>query len=166
MAADPELEAVLEKWGSEDRAQECLKEEFNEINLKAFRGRLHLPRIWIKPMWLSKGLLGEQNAGGNYEPKEGNWLATISLFTAVLLEDDLRRRVLAHEMVHHWEPTIKEETESIDYPTSIDRTIAQRFSNPSGERSWRSRHSRTFIAKACCVARALGFPPEKLLFGK
>jgi len=165
MEANAELQAILKKWGSEDAAQEFLRREFEQINSKAFEGCLSLPNFVIKPMWLSKGLMGERNSGADYEPAEANHPAEIGMFTAVLLDEGLTRLALVHEMIHHWESTIAGDNESAEYPTAMDELISKHFSESLCERRWRLTHSRRFISKTCRVGQALNFPLDKLLFG-
>jgi hypothetical protein len=68
MDVDPEFQPILKKWGSEKGVYAFLRQQFDQINKDAFDGRLTMPDLLIKPMWLSKGLMGERNSGADYEP--------------------------------------------------------------------------------------------------
>jgi hypothetical protein len=162
---DTEFDAILRKWGSETAVYKFLKEEFERANASAFQGQLTLPKLQIKPMWLSSGLMGERNSGADYEPAEQNRPAEIGIFTAFLLDEDRTRLVLVHEMIHHWEQTLATDDENEDYPASLAKEIKEGFSDPRRERSWRGVHSERFIAKAYDVAKLLSIPPRTLLYG-
>ncbi len=164
MEADPELQAILEKWGSEDVAYEFLRKEFERINSDGFGGCLSVPHFQIKPIWLSRGLMGERNSLADYEPAEGNRPARIGIFTAALLDDDRLRRVLAHEMIHHWEHAIADD-QNTGYPSQLDEMISDGFSDSVREDRWRRWHSPRFLSKAYSLAKLLDIVPRKLLFG-
>jgi hypothetical protein len=156
MNADPEFKLVLEKWGSEKAVYAFLKKEFDRINRAGFGGSLEMPELQIGPM--------ELNSTGNYAPAERHRSAVIGIFTNVLMDEDAARRVLAHYVIHHWENTLATAWESEDYPATVDEEISKAFSTGYRERSWRSYHSRRFIAKACEVAKALSVPAREVLF--
>ncbi len=161
MDQEPEFQALLDKYGSERAVYQALEEEFERVNRLAFGGLLGTPALLIYPMWLSRGLMGEHSCRGQYEPAEERRPAEIRLFTDALLSGDWPR-VLAHEMIHHWEHAAPGDAPTA-YPPEIDRAISEGLRER--EHHWRSKHSGRFIAEACRVALALGVPPRKLLFG-
>jgi hypothetical protein len=165
MNLDLEFDLLRNEWGSEEAVYSFLKSEFGRINVTAFEGRLSLPRFQIKPMWLSKGLMGERNSGADYEPSETARPAEIGVFTECLHDKDKTVCILAHEMVHHWEHTVADKDESTEYPPSLDREISEGLEGSFRERGWRRGHSRRFICKAYRVAEVLNLPPRTLLFG-
>jgi hypothetical protein len=109
--------------------------------------------------------MGERNSGGDYEPAEENKPAEIGVFTSYLRDEHIARRVLAHEMIHHWENTVAD-NEASYYPDGIDLEISKCFSDRERERRWRSGHSKRFISKAYSVADSLGILARVLLFGR
>jgi hypothetical protein len=162
---DPEFAEIFQIWQSEAAIYRFFDDEFTALNCKVFDGRLSPVRFQIKPMWLSHGLLGERNSGGDYEPAEKDWAPVIGIFTSCLRDKEKTRRVFVHEMIHHWETTVATENETTRYPRSVDAEISKGFSDPDRERRWRNGHSKHFIAKAYSTAETLGFPIRSLLFG-
>jgi hypothetical protein len=162
---DPEFAEIFQIWQSEAAIYSFLNDEFTAHNCKIFDERLSPVRFQIKPMWLSHGLLGERNSGADYEPAEKDWAAVIGILTSCLRDQEKTRRVLVHEMIHHWETTVATDDEASDYPDSVDAEIAEGFSDPDRERRWRNGHTKRFIAKAYSTAETLGFPTRSLLFG-
>jgi len=164
MEFEPDFEALLEKWGSEEAVSSFLQHQLERINNDCFNGRLALPQLQIKPMWLSRGLFGERRSGADYEPANGDKPAVIGLFPVILLDERSARIALAHEMIHHWEMTTEDKCHEWSYPERVDKIIQQRFSNANKEHLWRARHSARFIAKAHNVANSLSIPIRELLF--
>jgi len=164
MDLEPDLEALLETWGSEEAIYTFLEREIEGININCFDGRLSLPQVQVKPMWLSRGLLGERRSGADYEPANGDKPAVIGLFSVVLRDEHSARIALAHEMIHHWEMTTEEECHEGSYPKQVDKMIRQHFSEMTKEQVWRIGHSARFIWKACKGADSLDIPVRELLF--
>jgi hypothetical protein len=161
---EPDLKVLLDKWGFEEVLYKFLESELKRINRNCFGGQLSLPRLQVKPMWLSRGLLGERRSGADYEPRNGDKPAVIGLFSIVLRDEHSARIALAHEMIHHWEMTTEEECHEWSYPKQVDEMIRQRFSNTTKEHVWRIGHSTRFIWKACEAAKSLGISVRDLLF--
>lgn len=161
---EEELKALLERWESEEAVYAFLESELERINIDCFGRHLSLPQLQIKPMWLSRGLLGERRSGADYEPANGDKPAVIGLFSVVLRDEHSARIALAHEMIHHWELTTEEECHEGAYPKQVDKMIRQHFSEMTKEHVWRIGHSARFIWKACEVAKLLGIFVRDLLF--
>lgn len=161
---DPSEQDVLEKWGSDEAVYTFLQRELERINLKGFEGKLSLPQLQIKPMWLSRGFMGERHSAADYEPAEGDKPATIGVFSVVLLDERDARIALVHEMIHHWEMTVKEESPNCSYPMNVDEMIRQRFSDTMKEHLWRTAHSSRFISKSFEIAICLKISMRDLLF--
>lgn len=160
--------AVLEKWGSEDILYEFLNRELWQINIVGFNNSLSLPKIQAKPEFLSRGIMGEylgSRAGGDYIPSENERPAEIGIFSSVLIDEEMTRLVLAHEMTHHWDYEVRQKGYLKPYPESIDQYLEKRFETPLKLRSWRSRHHRDFISKAIEVSDLLGIDHLKFLCG-
>jgi len=164
MDLEPDLKALIEKWGSEGALYAFLESELEHINRDCFGKRLSLPKLQVKPMWLSRGLLGERHSGAEYEPADGNKSAVIGLFSVVPLDEHSTRIALAHEMIHHWEMTREEKCQEWSYPKQVNKMIRQHFSGTTKERIWRAAHSARFISKAHEVAKSLGISVWDLLF--
>lgn len=162
---DQELQMISRVWGSEKAVHDFLQNQFAQINSQFFRNQLAQAEFQIKPIWLSKGLMGERHSGADYEPPEGDRPACIGVFTALLSDKDRTLRVLVHEMIHHWGHTVAREAENESYPAKMDAIIKRGFPDPAREDSWRRAHSRRFISKAYRMARALKRAPKELLFG-
>ncbi len=162
MADDEAL--ILEKWGSWDALYTGLERLANELCPVICGHDAPAPRVQVKPTWLARGLLGGQHTGADYEPAEREQPAVIGLFPSVLTDDFLLRRVVAHELVHHWENLGAAGAHELPSPDGAAAIISARFRDSQRERSWRSGHSASFISKASSVAATLGVPLRELLF--
>jgi hypothetical protein len=165
MALDEDLQALLDKWGSEGRLYGYLEEQLAELCTLVCGAGVTVPEIQVKPTWLARGLLGgRQLAGADYEPSEGDRVAIIGLYPSVLTDEAVIRRVLAHELIHHWEHLGAAGASRLSYPDDADKIVSSRFENPGRESRWRAAHSQVFIAKANSVASALDIRLRDLLF--
>lgn len=164
MELDSDIKTVLKRWGTEEAIYEFLQHTLEQVNLRCFEGQLSLPRLQIKPMWLSKGLFGERHSAADYEPASQENPAEIGIFPIALLNENVAQSALAHEIIHHWEMTTEKECYACSYPKEIDGIIKQHFSSTTRERSWCSAHSAQFISKACEVAGLLDISIKELLF--
>lgn len=166
MELESEFEFLLEKWGSEERIYEFLQHQAGQLAELIFVNPVAVPNLQILPSWLKCGIIGEHpKAAGTYDPGEEDQKAEIGIFATTLMDEDRSRRVLAHELIHHWEYSSGDVATADRYPSDIDNLISEAFESKAREAIWRVGHSRRFIAKASRVAEALGVPVKKLLFG-
>jgi hypothetical protein len=162
----PFEQRVLEKWKSVKHVYAFLKREFDRINVLCFEGTLPLPLFQIKPMRLSRRPLEEFQGAATYQPAREDHPPEIALFPSVLLDREETKIALAHEIVHHWEWTTEEREDSETNLSEVDAILRERFSDPSQEKRWRSRHSDRFLTKIRRIAQALQRPVEDFLFKK
>lgn len=166
MELEPEFEALLEKWSSEEKIYEFLQCHAAQLVELIFHRPVVVPHLQILPSWLKRGITGEHpEAAGTYDPSERDQEAEIGIFATTLMDEARSQHVLAHELIHHWEHTSGDVTAVEEYPSKIDSLISEVFETNALERGWRAGHSRRFIAKASGVAEVLGVPVRKLLFG-
>jgi len=153
---------VVGAWGSEEALHMFLETEVQRLCTLICGAGVEPPRAEVRPSFLSRGLLGGKLRGGEYEPKDGSYKATIAVFPNVCSDRGLLSTVLAHELVHHWE-TISEEELPPRYPPEVDETIKEIFGSENAERSWRNSHSEKFISKGWLVTQQLGIPVHSFL---
>ncbi|MDA2921096.1 hypothetical protein MYX76_16665 [Desulfobacterota bacterium AH_259_B03_O07] len=165
MALDESLQAILDKWGSEDHLYDFLHSEMESLSCVVFGKEVSLPDIQVKPNWLARGIMGEHpTAGGDYEPEDNEFPAQIGLFPSVLLDERMIQIVIAHELIHHWEYMVHNDCSELNYPAEIDEVIDRTLKTPKRTSRWRSGHSARFISKATVVARKLDLPLLDMLF--
>jgi hypothetical protein len=166
MELKSEFESLLRKWGSEERVYEFLQDQASQLAELIFENPVAIPNLQVLPSWLKCGIMGEHGkAAGTYDPAEKNQKAEIGIFATTLMDEDRSRRVLAHELIHHWEYLSRDVAATDGYSDDIDNLISEAFETKVQETIWRGRHSRRFIAKASRVAEALGVSVRELLFG-
>jgi hypothetical protein len=167
MELKSEFESLLRKWGSEERIYDFLQDQASELVKLIFDNPVAVPKLQILPSWLKCGIMGEHpRAAGTYDPAEKNRKAEIGIFATTLMDEDRSRRVLAHELIHHWEYSSGEVAATDGYPCDIDKLISEAFETKVQEARWRLGHSGRFITKASRVAEALGLSVRELLFGR
>lgn len=160
------MDLITEIWGSEDEALGHLNSLVEEYNQELFDGKLPPVVVCIAPRWVLRGPLGTNtNGGARYEPSDTG-TATIYLGVTTITSKKRASEVLAHEMVHHWENTIATDLDSYKYPARIDKMIERAFKNEQKRAHWRAAHSPRFIAKAYSLAKKIGLPVERLLWGQ
>ena len=104
MTDDPDFADIIQIWGSEAALYEHLQRELVKGLGKDILGPADsLPRIQVKPAWLSRGLMGESHAAADYTPALDDTLAEIGLYPSVLRTRADTRMALVHELIHHWE---------------------------------------------------------------
>jgi hypothetical protein len=157
-------EAVLADWGGEDSLYRFLEAQLAELCPIVCGTAAPPPRLQVKLSFLRKGPMGERSSGADYEPEEGEFPATIGIFPVILQNEEKLRRVLAHELIHHWEHLGSPGVELLSYPPEADAIIDARFRDGPHNTRWRSGHSKSFISKAAAVAAILEVPLADLLF--
>jgi len=165
MADDPDYNALLAEWGTEEALQTHI-EKLVAVLCPMICGRhAAVPVVELRPGCFARGLFGERSAGAEYEAAEGCRPATIGVYPRVFRRRDLLEPVLAHELIHHWEHLGADGAETLSYPDEADAKIAEKYGDKQQAR-WRAAHSRAFVAKSAAIANALARPLEILLFGR
>jgi hypothetical protein len=166
MTTDTEDEAVLNRWGGEESLCRFLDIQVAEICEAVCGPGVVVPMVQVKPSSLARGLMRERRSGADYEPGDNSVPATIGLYPIVLRDRDTVRRVLAHELIHHWEQLERPDPDLPPHPHAPDDVVSARFAEPHADRKWRLTHSQLFSSKADQVAAVLGVPLADLLFDR
>ena len=160
---EPEFKELLAKWGTEDDIYAFFDRELEILGPLICGSGTPLPKVMIVPSSFVRGPM-YSNAAADYEPDFPGSGPIIGMSPSVLMDEGVARRVLAHELIHHWEHIAGHDAPKKTYPKKIDELISKSLGEP--EASWRGGHSSTFIAKAVEVAKQLDPPIERLLFRK
>ena len=164
MSIEQDLELIKQHWGSENSLNVFLDAEVRRLCPLICGSDAPLPRVQLVPTFMEGGLLGGTRRGGEYEPHDGNFPATVSILPSMATDKASVTRVLAHELVHHWEHLRARGVSALTYPAHADGVIAARFRHSGRESRWRGGHSRDFIAKLHAVGQTLGEDLRELLF--
>ena len=158
-----DLEVIESTWGSEENLYDFLEQQVRELCPLICGLAATVPTVHVKPSWLARGLFGGHHAAADYEPGERDHPATISVFPSILQDGALVPVAIAHELIHHWEHS-ESDVDELFYPAEADKMIAEKYSDPTRELTWRSGHSRRFIAKAARIADELKLSLRDILF--
>jgi len=164
MSIEYDIKSINDIWGSEKSLYSFLEAEATILCKLICGDKTSVPPIQVMPTCFSKGLMGENARSAQYDPEEDDYLPTITLFPSALTDRQIARIALSHELIHHWEQTVKDQKRVEFYPAEVDDCIKARFRDSNRESFWRSGHSRRFIAKAAEVAKVLNAPLDKMLF--
>src|SRR4030095_10804952 len=158
-----DLTIIEGTWGSEENLYDFLEQQVRELCPLICGLVPPVPVVQVKPSWLARGLFGGHHAAADYEPEERDQPARISVFPSILHDRALVRVAITHELIHHWEH-LESDVDELFYPAEADKIIAEKYSDPARERTWRSGHSRRFIAKAANIADELKLSLRDILF--
>lgn len=126
-----------------------------------------VPDLQPRSAWTAaRGLLGEYSAGTEYRRAERGRDASIVIHQTVLAEPALLTVALAHELLHHWEHLLYNQTELCrgGHPPDVEALRTRLLPDALRQRRWCERHSPRYIAKARSACAHLGVSLETLLF--
>lgn len=164
MTDDADYQGLLQVWGTEEALQVHLEKIVAQLCPMICGVDAPVPVVEPRPSWVARALLGGRSARAQYEPAEAGQPPKIAAYPGLFLQPDLLRRVLAHELIHHWEHLGAVGAEALGYPDDADARIAGKYGDSAQGRSWGAAHSRSFVAKAASVATSLAQPLAVLLF--